>query len=126
MEHLLQADARVVAALAKSDPNHQGRANWIGRLILAVGFIPRGRGRATKAVLPTGVDPSQLAADLEALRQRLRELEQRLGELEAAGVRAPHPIFGSLDLCQWLRFVACAVCTFCRVGAPVVRRAMPP
>ncbi len=75
----------------------------IGRVILLVGWIPRGRGKAPEWVRPKGFDSERLMADLARERQRLEELD--LGALDRAEGTLPHTIFGSLTSQRWLRFL---------------------
>ncbi len=87
----------------------------IGRLLLAVGYIPRGRARAIASVEPRQAPREQLQADLAALGARLAALaapgapgapgDGRLAALASAAGRFPHPVFGGLDARQWLRFL---------------------
>ena len=84
-----------------------GRPNWMGRIILWTGRIPRGRGEAPAETVP---DPRpvrhRLRESLTAVALRAGALAERAGRLaEIPGV-LPHPLLGDFDLPAWARFAA--------------------
>jgi len=74
-----------------------------GRGVLALGWIPRGIGKAPEIARPAGVDRAQVAADLRRVREEIAALAPRLPEIAAGRGRASHPIFGGLTPAQWVR-----------------------
>lgn len=109
-EHMAKADAASVhqleTALERSRDGGAGpRLRWAGRVILAVGWIPRGVGKAPESSRPAEADRQEVAAELRAVRARIEALRDRLDAIRAGRGRASHPILGGLTPAQWLRFL---------------------
>ena len=78
-----------------------GRLRWPAHAVLAMGWIPRGKGVAPSSVLPgEAPDPAAIRAILDDTRARLRTHAPARG-----GNRAPHPHFGGMTARQWTRFL---------------------
>lgn len=75
----------------------------MGRAVLLLGWIPRGRGKAPDFTRPEERGPEELYNLLEATRDRLAGLD--LSHLSSLGLAYPHPVFGVLSLPRWLRFI---------------------
>jgi hypothetical protein len=109
LEHLLLADQRILDGLeALLDGNlDSGGAGptGIGRLILLLEYIPRGKAKAPKGATPGVIDPDEVASGLDQVKLRFEELEPRLGELEACRATYRHQLLADLDARQWLKFV---------------------
>ena len=109
LEHLLLSDSSVFDSFDRLIDGRQGPTpggpTLIGRIILATGFIPRGRGKAPKAVRPAGRDASDIEAGLHRLRQRCGQLREHLPLFEESGWRFRHPYFGVLAVDGWMRFM---------------------
>lgn len=110
LEHMQRVGRSVLGVLdklrAEPGPGPRPAIRPVGRLILFVGFIPRGRARATRFVEPQGLPREGLQSELAALHARLAALgPAQLAVLEGIAGRLPHPIFGGLDARQWLRFL---------------------
>jgi len=108
VEHLTLSDELTLDGLSKLLANPEntkpGRPTLVGRICLWCGYIPRGRGKAPKGVVPQGI-PSEVIADrLEAVRRGFIELEASTASLSSSTVTVPHPVFGRLNARQWLRF----------------------
>jgi hypothetical protein len=69
VEHLRRSDITILRAVATLDTDGpcEGSPTLAGRLVLASGFIPRGRGRAPGATLPLEVDPTSLPEQLDGV-----------------------------------------------------------
>lgn len=109
-EHMAKADAaslhQLEAALERSRDGEAGPPGRLsGRALLALGWIPRGLGKAPESARPANAERQQVAADLRAVRARIEALRDRLDEVAAGRGRATHPIFGGLAPAQWLRFL---------------------
>lgn len=109
-EHLAKADTaslhQLEAALERSRSGEAGpRAGFVGRILLALRWIPRGVGKAPETSRPGGAERQEIAAELRAVRARIETLEGSLGEIAEGRGRASHPIFGGLTPAQWLRFL---------------------
>jgi len=110
VEHLTLSDEITLDGLSKllADPQggKPGKPTLVGRVCLWSGYIPRGRGKAPKGVVPQGI-PSEVIRDrLAAVRQGFVELEPSVESLTSSTATQPHPVFGRLDASQWLRFTA--------------------
>lgn len=105
-EHLARADAGSLHQLETALDREGGpRARMIGRLLLALGWIPRGVGKAPAMARPESSGRAAVIAGLQAARRRLEALDERLDAVAAARGRASHPIFGGLTPARWLRFL---------------------
>lgn len=109
LEHLAITSAQVVGLLGKleSEPDRDAerKAHPVGRLLLALNWIPRGVGKAPDFTRPQGVQPERLREQLGELAAALERFGQELPALSGARGRFRHPRFGWLDLGQWLRFL---------------------
>lgn len=106
LDHILKVSAAIVGRVRDTNATPERRGiSLLGRLILLVGWIPRGRGRSPKSVVGTRI----AAAELEPL---IAKLEQSIAQVVPGVVTAsrvpivPHPYFGGLTRSQALRFVA--------------------
>jgi hypothetical protein len=101
--HSLKVISAIVETVKISNPQeYQWRFNLSRSLISVLGFIPRGKGKAPKAVVPTDVQTSaQLREALQTVRLMLLELEH----LDAK-CHFMHPYFGQLNLKQTQKFLA--------------------
>jgi hypothetical protein len=109
-EHMSKADAaslhQLEAALERGSKGEAGpRINLAGRAVLALGWIPRGVGKAPAPSRPVEADRGEVAEALRAVRGRIDALRGRWDEIAGSRGRASHPIFGGLDPPQWLRFL---------------------
>jgi hypothetical protein len=109
LEHLLLADRTILDGFDRlldgTLTSAGGGPTAIGRFILVSGYIPRGRGKAPKAVIPGTLSPGEIASGFEVVKRRFEELAPRLGEMEAGGATFRHPLLGELNPGQWLKFV---------------------
>ncbi len=105
-EHMAQADSGSLHQLDLALTRDGGpRLRLAGRVVLALGWIPRGAGKAPQPTRPLERDREQVAAALREVRGRIAALGGRLDEIAAARGRASHPIFGGLTSARWLRFL---------------------
>lgn len=109
-EHMAKADAaslhQLESALERSRNGEPGpRGRLVGRAVVALGWVPRGLGKAPVTTTPADSDRRQVAAELRAVRGRIESLRGRLDEIAAGRGRASHPVFGGLTPAQWLRFL---------------------
>ena len=101
--HSLKVINAIAETVKISNPEeYQWRFNFSRSLISILGFIPRGKGKAPKAVVPTDVQTS------EQLREALQTAKQMLLELEHLDDKSHfmHPYFGQLNLKQTQKFLA--------------------
>ncbi len=109
LEHLLLSDRTILDRFDRLIDGREGPApggpTMMARVLLKLGYIPRGVGKAPSAVVPAGRDAADIEAGLQRLRQRFAELSEHLPLLEEAGWRCRHPDFGALDIGEWMRFM---------------------
>lgn len=114
VDHTLRAARSMLAAAGSLAPEGaasaearaaRARLNMPGRMVLWLGRIPRGRGRAPPEVLP-GDDPTREASGalLVEVRTRLEALVPRLQDLAHWPGALPHPALGRFAARHWMRF----------------------
>lgn len=109
-EHMAKADEaslrQLDQALARSRAGEPGPPMRLaGRVLLALGWIPRGLGKAPEVTSAEGADRDEVAAALRRLRDRVEALAESMDEIARSRGRASHPVFGGLTPAQWLRFL---------------------
>lgn len=105
-EHMAQADEGSLHQLDAALERDGGpRTRLAGRVILAIGWIPRGAGKAPETSRPQTRGRDEVVAALRSVRGRIAALGENLDRVAAARGRASHPIFGGLTPSQWLRFL---------------------
>ena len=100
--HSLKVIINVVAVIKKSDPQqYRWRFNLNRNFVYLFGYIPRGKGRAPKSVLPA----EDITIDL--LQTEFAEARQAVLELAALDCKHNfnHPYFGQLDLVETKKFL---------------------
>jgi hypothetical protein len=123
LDHALKvaefALARVVAAGA---PLPRG-INLLGRVLLAVGRIPRGRGKSPPAARGEERSPAELAAAVARVRGLVAQLRDRPELLATRSPLVKHPYFGGLSPVQALRMVEIHTDHHLRIVADIRRAA---
>ena len=106
VEHLRRSDLTILEAISSLDVNgpSDGSPDLAGRLVLLLGFIPRGRGRAPGATTPIEVDPQALPRGLESVRTGFAALRADLGRLSRSHATIKHPVLGRFTASQILAF----------------------
>ena len=109
LEHLLLTDRMILDGFDRlldgKVTSAGGGPTAVGRFILMSGYIPRGRGRAPKGVVPGALSPDEIASGFEDVKMRFHELEPRLDEIQASRATYRHPLMGDFNAGQWLKFV---------------------
>ncbi|HET7435996.1 MAG TPA: DinB family protein [Thermoanaerobaculia bacterium] len=107
LDHLVKVSASILRRLAdaKAEALPKG-ISAVGRAILFLGWIPRGKGKA-----PERLRGARVSAD--ALQTSINDLQQLLDTFPADAVKRragerllPHPRFGGLTPAQAMRFAA--------------------
>ncbi len=109
LEHLSIAHGGIVNWLERAregDPELDtgGRPSLFGRIVLLVGAVPRGRGKAPERTLPKDTGAEELAARFREIREQVEGLQGSLAQLQASRATRNHFVFGDLNPTQWLRF----------------------
>jgi hypothetical protein len=102
VDHSLKVIIAISDALKKSNPSdYQWKFNFKRQLVYTLGFIPRGKGKAPKAV------QSFDEITKETLEQQLKVATIALEEIQQLDRNShfQHPYFGSLNLKPTLKFL---------------------
>ncbi len=102
LDHSLIILINVSKVLKKSDPSDfKSTFNFTRSLIFALNFIPRGKGKAPKAVHPTSdITKEELLKQFEEAKQQINSIEDLPSKSNFK-----HPLFGVLNLKQTLKFL---------------------
>jgi DinB superfamily len=104
VDHLLRVTISILDRLPSTEAV-PGGISVLGRAILMLQWIPRGRGRAPERLAGKRTSPAQLARALEKVTAALAAVDP--ATIDGARIRnVPHPRFGSLTPAEALRFVS--------------------
>jgi hypothetical protein len=80
--------------------------NLLGRFLMALGWIPRGRGKSPERVLPEERTNAELAGEVRRLRAGFSDpaLSESARFSDPKPI-FPHPYFGGLDAAQGVHFL---------------------
>lgn len=121
IDHLTKVLDRALGLLLTSDTALPAGINLTGRLLLALGRLPRGVGKSPAAVRGAERSAAELRAQLAQVRplvERLRDAGERLARRTPV---FPHPYFGGLDTSQALRFLTVHTDHHLRIVADIRR-----
>ena len=106
LDHLTKASSSIFRRLSVADgvPPSSG-INLIGRVVLTVGWIPRGRGKSPERLYGSRANGAALLAAIDEAADLAQRLEPHTLERSSAPVVA-HPKFGGLTPSEAMRFVA--------------------
>jgi len=103
VDHVLMVVERSVERLmSRPEPLSRG-LTWTGRIVLGLGWFPRGSARAPKGFEGREIACAELVSRLAALRARLDELAAANDVIERREPVVPHPYFGGLSAALALR-----------------------
>lgn len=109
LEHLAITGGEVFdaieACLAGKGQQTAAGPSLSGRLVLILGWIPRGAGKARDRWSPADADPERARQAVASLAARLKALEPRLLEIAQTRAALPHPVFRAFTPAQWLKFL---------------------
>jgi hypothetical protein len=113
VEHLSIVEGRVARVVGKMLGSLESEAardegSPFGTVSVAE-FVERSRTEKYKApdeIRPKGAPLSDSLARLSDSRAALRDLRARVERVDGARAHFPHPVWGPLDLYQWLAFIA--------------------
>ncbi len=105
LDHLLIADGTLMDAIETPSTEELSPFSTVGRTLLLLRWIPRGRGRAPKRTQPREVDAERLAAGVVEARDRSRRLQSLDARFTDRRPVAKHPYFGGMSVAQCWRFM---------------------
>ncbi|MEO6259234.1 MAG: hypothetical protein ABIP63_02750, partial [Thermoanaerobaculia bacterium] len=71
LDHAVRVCSSILAGIHEPGETLPRRLNWIGRMVLATGYIPRGRGRSPKSMLPMPCSREELGTSVSEVRSLL-------------------------------------------------------
>ncbi len=99
---LVVVEKSVERLMSRPEPLSRG-LTWKGRLVLGLGWFPRGIARAPRGFEGREIACAELVSRLAALRARLAELAAAQDVLDRREPVVPHPYFGGLSAARTLR-----------------------
>ena len=103
-DHLLKVTKSVLDRLPSDEESPRG-ITFVGRCVLALGWIPRGVGRTPERLAGKQCTLAELQARWDRVSAALENVDT--AAVDAARMRnVPHPRFGGLTPGQALRFVS--------------------
>ena len=103
LDHVLKVNSSVLTRIAEKPLALDKPINMIGRVVLAVGWIPRGKGRSPKSLRGVVATRNDLIAATARLRAQIDAVSNDL--IARRDPVVPHPFFGGLTAEQALRFI---------------------
>lgn len=101
IDHSLKVVNGVIGTLMNAPSNKPTKLTMLGRFCLWSGYIPRGKGKAPKVVIP----PDDIKAeDLLKQVENARDLLNKLNTIDKTAT-FKHPFFGVLSKKQTIRFI---------------------
>lgn len=105
IDHTLKVAASILERLGQVGKEPKTPISLVGRLVLLVGWIPRGVGKAPEASLGVLRSAPELSAALAHVRGLVDRLAGAPERLDHRRRTVRHPRFGGLTPAQALRFV---------------------
>jgi hypothetical protein len=106
LDHTLKVAAAILERLSTEGKEPGTSISSLGRLVLALGWMPRGAGKAPEFSLPAQTAASELRAALAGVRATIDALAGDEPRLRSPRRVVRHPRFGGLTAAQALRFAA--------------------
>ncbi len=101
IEHSLITINAIITALSKSkSEEYKWQLNYKRLIVMTIGVIPRGRGRAPKIVQPSDFDTDSLKSHLDKTKTKILEMNSFHRNNFFF-----HPYFGNLNLKPTIRFL---------------------
>lgn len=104
IDHILKANGAILAGVAAGKPQSGPAISLSGRMVLLMGFIPRGVGKSPERYIGTEVPAAELAQAIAEARQRLAGLRNEPARLASDELVIKHPRFGLLTASQAIHF----------------------
>lgn len=105
VDHILKVLEFGQRVLAAADAPLPRGVNLTGRIVLALGWFPRGVAKSPQRVLPAEQPPAELAERTAHLRRVYCETPLSAAVFADPRPVFPHPVFGGLTAAQGLHFL---------------------
>ncbi|MEO8215528.1 MAG: DinB family protein [Acidobacteriota bacterium] len=103
LDHSLKVCSGILESVITAEPVKSRPITLVGRIVLFIGVIPRGRGRAPERYTPVRASGEEIRHSAGVVGELVRRAAgSPLGASRAPVVR--HPVFGGLSVGQTLRF----------------------
>lgn len=103
LDHSARVCSSILGRVLKPEGATKRPISLVGKIILMLGYIPRGKGRSPEPFRAKMLPSSEIAAVLDETRSLLRTIESREFTPVLDPI-VPHPVFGGLTAPQALRF----------------------
>lgn len=104
IEHILKVDNSSLSLLEKGMSSQELKPlTFNGRIVLLIGFIPRGAAKAPTYVMPTKLAADKIILEIDSTLKRFQSLPQNI---LTSDIQINHPLLGKMNPKQWLRFLA--------------------
>ncbi len=104
LDHSCKVALSILRRLGEDGVKPSRGINFIGRMVLLLGWIPRGRGETPTRLAGKPCTAEDVARSLEKLERAVNELPADAAR-SSRGAIVPHPKFGGLTPPQALRFL---------------------
>jgi DinB family protein len=105
-DHILKVASAVLAVLEEKNPKVLSRpCSLLGKVILTIGWIPRGRAKSPEKLVGAAVSVDELRSQLDALAAAIERVAAHADQSSRVPI-VKHPIFGGLNRAQALRLAA--------------------
>lgn len=122
VDHSVKVATSIVNRLLDLTAERGKPFKFVGRLILLLGWIPRGKGRSPERLRAVQCSREELTAAIDALEVQLAKLGASHLDAKRGGV-VPHPLFGGLNPMQALRFTTVHTRHHLKIVRDVLRQA---
>ena len=102
LDHSLKVINAVITSMQKSDPStYKDNFSLMGRIVFALKYIPRGKAKAPKHVMPSEIISN------EAIKTQLEEARHNIETINALDTNTyfKHPMFGNINKPRVVRFL---------------------
>lgn len=102
LDHSIKVINSVVKNMQNSDPTlYENNFSLMGRIVFALNYIPRGKGKAPKAVM------SSETILIDEINRQLAEARQNIEAIPRLDKNAhfKHPLFGNVNTSRVIRFL---------------------
>lgn len=105
LDHAVKVLAAGLRALEGETRRQPHGINFVGRVLMALDWIPRGAAKAPKGVVPTETPDEALLAEAVRVRAAYRAVDPRDPRFSDSTPSFPHPRFRGLTAAQGVRFL---------------------